>query len=71
MAPMSQGDRIEKKLDKVLEEQGKIGRIVVAHGVKIKNLEEDNKRNKARFWTIAVMVFGGFISAIWMQVTGK
>lgn len=71
MAPMSQIDRIENKLDKVLSEQSKIGRIVAVHGAKITALQEESKAHKARWWAVILLVLGGGVTAGWAAVTGK
>ena len=71
MAPMSQADRMERKIDKVLEEQAKIGRIVAVHGVKIANNEKEITAIKARAWVVITMVLGALVTSIASALSGK
>ncbi len=71
MAPMSQLDRIEHKIDRMDVKLDKVDRITAVHGAKIKANSAEITAIKGRGWAVIVLVLGGFITACYAAVTGK
>lgn len=63
MPPMTQLDRIERGVAEIRSQQVKDGKTLVLHGEKIKQLEDDGRTNKARIWSMALLLLGAMVTA--------
>lgn len=57
-------ERIERKVDKLLENDAKQGRVLAVHTEKISNLEKTQTNGFAKGWSIIMLIVSSFIGAI-------
>lgn len=71
MSPQDSFERIERKLDRILSEQAKVGRIIAVHGVKINQLQEAQKSGFNKSWSIIFLVLSAFVGGLTSKVWPK
>ena len=67
----SQIDRMEVKLDKVLEEQKKVSNMLAVHAEKFEVMEAETKLHKARAWSVLFLLAGAVVTLVVDKVRGK
>lgn len=70
MAP-TQLDRIEDHIVEIRREQSKQGVKSAVHEERIKQLEDDAKLQRARIWSVLLLIIGAGVTAGWAMLTGK